>query len=281
MAQKRLKYADLAQATSTDQLNSFIARNLRTVCQNRTESCSCCPSSPSLCSGPPSKKQKTRDDASTPSLSYVSWVCPTPPPQTPLPPLQLQPDAILILYNLSGQCSGEAFVTFPSEELARQAVAERSSHRFYGQQVHLALCNWPAAPADPPGPLYTDLLPLSSALTAGPSAPPQRQSRHPFRKKTPLKSSTGPDRGRSAATPEMRRLLLLFFCMWNTFCSNCTTVDPVMLEAAQTTSACYGSLLPSKFWLLTPRTRGCLTLHECASTCSCIWWSQDGANETK
>lgn len=86
MAQKRLKYSDLAQATSTDQLNSFIARNLRTVCQNRTESCSCCPSSPSLCSGPPTKKQKTRDDASTPSLSYVSWVCPTPPPQTPLPP---------------------------------------------------------------------------------------------------------------------------------------------------------------------------------------------------
>lgn len=50
--------------------------------------------------------------------------------------------------------------------------------------------------------------------------------------------------------------VFFFFCMWNTFCSNCTTVDPVMLEAAQTTSACYGSLPPSKFWLLTPPTPG-------------------------
>uniref|UniRef100_A0A7N8Y9X8 Epithelial splicing regulatory protein 2 n=1 Tax=Mastacembelus armatus TaxID=205130 RepID=A0A7N8Y9X8_9TELE len=54
---------------------------------------------------------------------------------------QLQPDAILILYNFSGQCSGEALITFPSEELARRAVAERSNHLFYGQQVHLIFCN--------------------------------------------------------------------------------------------------------------------------------------------
>ncbi|XP_068602290.1 epithelial splicing regulatory protein 2 [Brachionichthys hirsutus] len=54
---------------------------------------------------------------------------------------QLQPDAILILYNFSGQCSGEALITFPSEEIARQAVTERSNHPFYGQQVHLAFCN--------------------------------------------------------------------------------------------------------------------------------------------
>ncbi|AWP01813.1 putative epithelial splicing regulatory protein 2 [Scophthalmus maximus] len=40
-----------------------------------------------------------------------------------------------------GQCGGEALVTFPSEEIARRAVAERSNHPFYGQQVHLLLCN--------------------------------------------------------------------------------------------------------------------------------------------
>uniref|UniRef100_A0A7N6FH52 RRM domain-containing protein n=1 Tax=Anabas testudineus TaxID=64144 RepID=A0A7N6FH52_ANATE len=54
---------------------------------------------------------------------------------------QIQPDAVLILYNFSGQCSGEALITFPSEEIARQAVAERSNHLFYGQQVHLVFCN--------------------------------------------------------------------------------------------------------------------------------------------
>lgn len=59
--------------------------------------------------------------------------------------LQLQPDAVLILYNFSGQCSGEALITFPSEETARRAVAERSNHPFYGQQVHLVFCNWPLA----------------------------------------------------------------------------------------------------------------------------------------
>lgn len=54
---------------------------------------------------------------------------------------KLQPDGVLILYNFSGQCNGEALITFPSEETARRAVLERSSHLFYGQQVHLALCN--------------------------------------------------------------------------------------------------------------------------------------------
>ncbi|KAM8895387.1 epithelial splicing regulatory protein 2 isoform 1-T1 [Spinachia spinachia] len=54
---------------------------------------------------------------------------------------QLQPDAVLILYNFSGQCSGEALITFHSEEIARRAVAERSTHPFYGQQVHMVLCN--------------------------------------------------------------------------------------------------------------------------------------------
>uniref|UniRef100_A0A8C7ZJK5 Epithelial splicing regulatory protein 2 n=1 Tax=Oryzias sinensis TaxID=183150 RepID=A0A8C7ZJK5_9TELE len=54
---------------------------------------------------------------------------------------QLQPDAVVILYNFSGQCSGEALITFPSEDLARRAVAERSNHPFYGQQVHLILCH--------------------------------------------------------------------------------------------------------------------------------------------
>uniref|UniRef100_A0AAQ4QW31 RRM domain-containing protein n=1 Tax=Gasterosteus aculeatus aculeatus TaxID=481459 RepID=A0AAQ4QW31_GASAC len=54
---------------------------------------------------------------------------------------QLQPDAVLILYNFSGQCSGEALITFHSEEIARRAVAERSTQPFYGQQVHMVLCN--------------------------------------------------------------------------------------------------------------------------------------------
>ncbi|KAM4593370.1 epithelial splicing regulatory protein 2 isoform 1-T1 [Odontesthes bonariensis] len=54
---------------------------------------------------------------------------------------QLQPDAVLILYNFSGQCSGEALITFPSDDMARRAVAERSNLPFYGQQVHLVLCN--------------------------------------------------------------------------------------------------------------------------------------------
>ncbi|XP_019909151.1 epithelial splicing regulatory protein 2 isoform X1 [Esox lucius] len=53
---------------------------------------------------------------------------------------QLQPDAILVLYNLSGQRSGEALVTFPSEETARRAVAERSNHPLSGHPVRLLVC---------------------------------------------------------------------------------------------------------------------------------------------
>lgn len=43
-----------------------------------------------------------------------------------LVPLQLQADSILMLYNFSGQPSGEALVTFPSLDLAKKAVAERN-----------------------------------------------------------------------------------------------------------------------------------------------------------
>jgi len=45
-----------------------------------------------------------------------------------------------MLYNLAGQRSGEALVTFPSKEAARQAVAERSNHNLYGHPVHLLCC---------------------------------------------------------------------------------------------------------------------------------------------
>ncbi|KAJ8248999.1 hypothetical protein GJAV_G00230070 [Gymnothorax javanicus] len=54
---------------------------------------------------------------------------------------QLQPDAVLLLYNFSGQCSGEALVTFPSEDTARRAVAERSSRPLSGHPIHLACCS--------------------------------------------------------------------------------------------------------------------------------------------
>ncbi|XP_035272362.1 epithelial splicing regulatory protein 2-like isoform X2 [Anguilla anguilla] len=54
---------------------------------------------------------------------------------------QLQADAVLVLYNLSGQRSGEALVTFPSREAARQAVAELSSRPLSGQPVHLTCCD--------------------------------------------------------------------------------------------------------------------------------------------
>ncbi|XP_062404544.1 epithelial splicing regulatory protein 2 isoform X2 [Sardina pilchardus] len=53
---------------------------------------------------------------------------------------QLSADAILVLYNLTGQRSGEALVTFPSEEAARQAVAERSNQNLYGHSVRLLCC---------------------------------------------------------------------------------------------------------------------------------------------
>lgn len=46
-----------------------------------------------------------------------------------------------MLYNLSGQRSGEALVTFPSEEAARRAVAERSNHPLSGHPVRLACCD--------------------------------------------------------------------------------------------------------------------------------------------
>ncbi|XP_036399967.1 epithelial splicing regulatory protein 2 isoform X3 [Megalops cyprinoides] len=54
---------------------------------------------------------------------------------------QLQADAVLILYNLRGQRSGEALVTFPSKEEARRAVAECSNHPLSGQPIRLACCN--------------------------------------------------------------------------------------------------------------------------------------------
>ncbi|KAI9542591.1 hypothetical protein NQZ68_017601 [Dissostichus eleginoides] len=51
----------------------------------------------------------------------------------------LQPDAVLILYNYSGQCSGDALITFHSEEMARRAVSERANSSFYGQPVRMVL----------------------------------------------------------------------------------------------------------------------------------------------
>ncbi|XP_064169608.1 epithelial splicing regulatory protein 2 isoform X1 [Anguilla rostrata] len=54
---------------------------------------------------------------------------------------QLQPDAVLLLYNFSGQRSGEALVTFPSEEAARHAVAQRSNQPLSGHPIHLACCS--------------------------------------------------------------------------------------------------------------------------------------------
>lgn len=53
---------------------------------------------------------------------------------------QLQADCVLVLYNLSGQRSGEALVTFPSEDAARRAVAERSNLPLSGHPVRLTCC---------------------------------------------------------------------------------------------------------------------------------------------
>uniref|UniRef100_A0A8C2H7R7 Epithelial splicing regulatory protein 2 n=1 Tax=Cyprinus carpio TaxID=7962 RepID=A0A8C2H7R7_CYPCA len=53
---------------------------------------------------------------------------------------QLQADSVLMLYNWSGQRSGEALVTFPSEKAARQAVAECSNLPFSGHPIRLACC---------------------------------------------------------------------------------------------------------------------------------------------
>ncbi|XP_055061156.2 epithelial splicing regulatory protein 2 isoform X1 [Misgurnus anguillicaudatus] len=53
---------------------------------------------------------------------------------------QLQADSVLVLYNWSGQRSGEALVTFPSEKAARQAVAERSNLPLSGHPIRLVCC---------------------------------------------------------------------------------------------------------------------------------------------
>ncbi|KAI5088728.1 epithelial splicing regulatory protein 2 isoform X1 [Silurus meridionalis] len=53
---------------------------------------------------------------------------------------QLQADSVLVLYNLSGQRSGEALVTFPTEEAARRAVAERANLPLSGHPVRLMCC---------------------------------------------------------------------------------------------------------------------------------------------
>ncbi|XP_033899157.3 epithelial splicing regulatory protein 2-like isoform X4 [Acipenser ruthenus] len=50
---------------------------------------------------------------------------------------QLHPDSVLVLYNFSGQCSGEALVTFPNVDTAKQAVAERSERTLAGRYINL------------------------------------------------------------------------------------------------------------------------------------------------
>lgn len=54
-------------------------------------------------------------------------------------PLQLHTDSILMLYNFSGQPSGEALVTFPSLDLAKKAVAEKNGQLLGGCCVELLL----------------------------------------------------------------------------------------------------------------------------------------------
>ncbi|TRY82058.1 hypothetical protein DNTS_006690 [Danionella cerebrum] len=53
---------------------------------------------------------------------------------------QLQADSVLVLYNWSGQRSGEALVTFPSEKAARHAVAECSNLPLSGHPIRLLCC---------------------------------------------------------------------------------------------------------------------------------------------
>ncbi|XP_016085322.1 epithelial splicing regulatory protein 2 isoform X1 [Sinocyclocheilus grahami] len=53
---------------------------------------------------------------------------------------QLQADSVLMLYNWSGQRSGEALVTFPSEKAARLAVAECSNVPLSGHPIRLVCC---------------------------------------------------------------------------------------------------------------------------------------------
>lgn len=45
-----------------------------------------------------------------------------------------------MLYNWSGQRSGEALVTFPSEKGARRAVAECSNLPLSGHPIRLVCC---------------------------------------------------------------------------------------------------------------------------------------------
>uniref|UniRef100_A0A8C3CMZ3 Epithelial splicing regulatory protein 2 n=1 Tax=Cairina moschata TaxID=8855 RepID=A0A8C3CMZ3_CAIMO len=52
---------------------------------------------------------------------------------------QLHTDSILVLYNFSGQPSGEALVTFPSLDLAKKAVAEKNGQLLGGHCVELYL----------------------------------------------------------------------------------------------------------------------------------------------
>lgn len=54
-------------------------------------------------------------------------------------PLQLHADSILVLYNFSGQPSGEALVTFPSLDLAKKAVAEKNGQLLGSRYVQLYL----------------------------------------------------------------------------------------------------------------------------------------------
>lgn len=172
------------QATSTDQLNSFIARNLRTVCQNRTESCSCCPSSLSLCSGPPSKKKNPETTHQRQaSLTFRGFVPPHPTPTNPSSPCSYSQTPFSSCTTSAASAAARPSSPSPARSWpgrlwpsapATVSTASRSTWPSATDQRHLQT---------PPGPLYTDLLPLSSALAAGPNAPPQRQSRHPFRRK--------------------------------------------------------------------------------------------------
>ncbi|XP_029464455.1 epithelial splicing regulatory protein 2 isoform X2 [Rhinatrema bivittatum] len=52
---------------------------------------------------------------------------------------QLHADSILVLYNLSGKPSGQALVTFPSLEMAKNAVAEKHRQLLGGRHVDLFL----------------------------------------------------------------------------------------------------------------------------------------------
>uniref|UniRef100_A0A672LFQ1 Epithelial splicing regulatory protein 2-like n=1 Tax=Sinocyclocheilus grahami TaxID=75366 RepID=A0A672LFQ1_SINGR len=53
---------------------------------------------------------------------------------------QLQADSVFMLCNWSGQCSGEALVTFPSEKAARRAIAECSNLPLSSHPIRLVCC---------------------------------------------------------------------------------------------------------------------------------------------